>query len=140
MRIAARKYYQLYQYMQLKQQLKVITNAAQSLKGEDIVSIKVSQKSADIEAIIIVSGRSTQHVRSLANNLKMEAKRLNMKIVGIEGMDAGEWVLVDLAEVVVHIMRGETRDFYQLEELWSKPNKKPPLSAKIETIFAQKKE
>lgn len=126
--------------MQLKQQLKVITNAAQSLKGEDIVSIKVSQKSADIEAIIIVSGRSTQHVRSLANNLKMEAKRLNMKIVGIEGMDAGEWVLVDLAEVVVHIMRGETRDFYQLEELWSKPNKKPPLSAKIETIFAQKKE
>lgn len=105
--------------MKLSQQLKVVTDTIEELKGEDIVTLKVLEQSADIEAIVIATGRSTQHVRGIANNLKIEAKRLGMKVVGIEGAESGEWVLVDLAEVVVHVMIEKTRDFYKLEKLWS---------------------
>ena len=105
--------------MKLSQQLKVVTDTIEELKGEDIVTLKVLEQSADIEAIVIATGRSTQHVRGIATNLKIEAKRLGMKVVGIEGAESGEWVLVDLAEVVVHVMIEKTRDFYKLEKLWS---------------------
>ena len=105
--------------MELTKQLKVVTDTIEELKGEDIVTLKVLEQSADIEAIVIATGRSTQHVRGIANNLKIEAKRLGMKVVGIEGAESGEWILVDLAEVVVHVMIEKTRDFYKLEKLWS---------------------
>ncbi|HIM57845.1 MAG TPA: ribosome silencing factor [Gammaproteobacteria bacterium] len=105
--------------MKLKDQLKVITGIIEELKGEDIITLKVLAQSADIEAIVIATGRSTQHVRGIANNIKIEAKRLGMKVVGIEGTETGHWVLVDLAEVVVHIMTEKTREFYKIERLWS---------------------
>ncbi len=105
--------------MKLQDQLKVVTNAIEEIKGEDIVTLKVLDQSADIEAIVIATGRSAQHVRGIANNVKIEAKRLGMKIVGIEGAETGHWMLIDLAEVVVHIMTEKTREFYKLEKLWS---------------------
>lgn len=105
--------------MNLKTQLKTVINTIEELKGEDIISLKIAQQSADIEAIVIATGRSVQHVRGIANNIKIQAKRLGMKVVGIEGVETGHWILVDLAEVVVHIMSAKTREFYQLEELWS---------------------
>ncbi len=105
--------------MNLAQQLKVVTNTIEDLKGEDIITLEVLQQSADIEAIVITTGHSAQHVRGLANNIKIEAKRLGMKVVGIEGAKTGHWILVDLAEVVVHIMIKKTREFYQLEKLWA---------------------
>ncbi len=106
--------------MNLEQQLKVVTDTIEELKGEDIITLKVLEQSADIEAIVIATGRSIQHVRGIANNLKIEAKRLNMKVLGIEGTGTGHWVLIDLAEVVVHVMTEKTRGFYKLEKLWSK--------------------
>ncbi len=105
--------------MNLEQQLKTVTDTIEELKGEDIVTLKILEQSADIEAIVIATGRSIQHVRGIANNLKIEAKRLNMKMLGIEGTETGHWVLVDLAEVVVHVMTEKTREFYKLEKLWS---------------------
>ena len=105
--------------MKLKEQLKVVTDTIEELKGEDIITLKVLEQSADIEAIVVATGRSIQHVRGIANNLKIEAKRLGMKVVGIEGTETGHWVLVDLAEVVVHVMTEKTREFYKLERLWS---------------------
>jgi ribosome-associated protein len=105
--------------MNLEQQLKVVTDTIEELKGEDIITLKVLEQSADIEAIVIATGRSIQHVRGIANNLKIETKRLNMKVLGIEGTETGHWVLIDLAEVVVHVMTEKTREFYKLEELWS---------------------
>ncbi len=105
--------------MNLEEQLTAVTNIIEELKGEDIVTLKVLQQSADIEAIIIATGRSVQHVRGIANNIKIEAKRLGMKVVGIEGTETGHWVLVDLAEVVVHVMSEKTREFYKLEKLWN---------------------
>jgi len=105
--------------MNLEQQLKVVTDTIEELKGEDIITLKVLEQSADIEAIVVATGRSIQHVRGIANNIKIEAKRLGMKVVGIEGTETGHWVLVDLAEVVVHVMTEKTREFYKLERLWS---------------------
>ena len=105
--------------MNLEQQLKIVTDTIEELKGEDIITLKILEQSADIEAIVVATGRSTQHVRGIANNIKIEAKRLGMKVVGIEGAETGHWMLVDLAEVVVHVMTEKTREFYKLERLWS---------------------
>lgn len=106
--------------MNLKTQLKAVTGIINELKGRNVTTLKVLEQSADIEAIVIVTGHSNQHVRSIANNVKIETKRLDMKVIGIEGTETGHWILVDLAEVVVHIMTEKTREFYKLEKLWSR--------------------
>ena len=105
--------------MNLDEQVKVVVDVIDELKGEEVVTLNVLEQSVDMEAIIIATGRSTQHVRGIANNIKIEAKRLNMTILGIEGTEFNEWVLIDLGEVIVHIMTEKTRAFYKLEKLWS---------------------
>ena len=105
--------------LNLEEQLSVVTQTIDELKGEDVITLKVLDQSADIEAIVIATGRSVQHVRGIANNIKIEAKRLGMQVSGVEGTETGHWVLVDLAEVVVHIVTEKTREFYKLERLWS---------------------
>ena len=105
--------------MKLAEQIKIVESVIEELKGENITTINVMQQSEDMEAIIITTGRSIQHVRGIANNVSIEAKRLNMPILGIEGAEFSEWVLVDLGEVIVHVMTEKTRDFYKLERLWS---------------------
>ena len=77
------------------------------------------KQSDNIEAIIISTGLSIQHVRGIANNVSIEAKRLNMPVLGTEGVEFSEWVLVDLGEVIVHIMTEKMREFYKLEKLLS---------------------
>ena len=109
--------------MTLDQQIQVVIDTIEELKGENIVTLKVLEQSADMEAIVIATGRSTQHARSIANNIKIEAKRVGMKVLGMEGANLGQWVLVDLAEVVVHVMTEQTREFYKLEKLWSSTEK-----------------
>ncbi|MBT68427.1 MAG: ribosome silencing factor [Thiotrichales bacterium] len=105
--------------MKLAEQIKVVENVIHDLKGVDIVTLNIMKQSDDMEAIVIATGRSIQHVRSIANNVSIEAKRLNMPILGTEGTEFSEWALVDLGEVVVHVMTEKTRDFYKLEKLWS---------------------
>ena len=105
--------------MKLAEQIKVVENVIDDLKGVDIVTLNIMKQSDDMEAIIIATGRSIQHVRRIANNVSIEAKRLNMPILGTEGTEFSEWALVDLGEVVVHVMTEKTRDFYKLEKLWS---------------------
>jgi len=105
--------------MNLIEQIKVVENVIEDLKGENIVTLNVMKQSDDMEAIIISTGRSIQHVRGIANNVSIEAKRLNMPVLGTEGVEFSEWVLVDLGEVIVHIMTEKMREFYKLEKLWS---------------------
>jgi ribosome-associated protein len=105
--------------MNLDEQVKVVVDVIDELKGEEIVTLNVLEQSVDMEAIIVTTGRSIQHVRGIANNIKIEAKRLNMMVLGIEGSEFSEWVLIDLGEVIVHIMTEKTRAFYKLEKLWS---------------------
>ena len=105
--------------MNLDEQISVVKNVIDDLKGEDIVALDVMSQCVDMEAIIIATGRSMQHVRGIANNVVMEAKRLNMLVLGTEGVESSEWALVDLGEVIVHVMTEKTREFYKLEKLWT---------------------
>jgi len=105
--------------MTLNKQIKIVENVIDDLKGENVVTLNVMKQCDDIEAIIIATGRSIQHVKSMATNVSTEAKRVDMVVLGIEGKQQSEWALVDLGEVVVHLMTEKTRDFYKLEKLWS---------------------
>lgn len=97
-----------------------IIDALEDLKGQKIVELDVREMSDVTDFLIIVNGTSNRHVKSLANNVVEELKAKGHRPLGVEGQDAGEWVLVDFGDAVVHVMLPATRDFYELEKLWSK--------------------
>lgn len=88
-------------------------------KGKDVEVLDVTKLSDVMDFLIIATGTSNRHVKSLANNVIEDAKAKKIRPIGVEGMDAGEWVLVDYGDVVLHVMQQATRDFYELEKLWS---------------------
>lgn len=96
----------------------LIINALEDLKGRDIVSLDVHELSDVMDTLIIVSGTSNRHVKSLVDNVVEDAKAAGFQPLGIEGKEGGEWVLVDFGDTVVHSMLPATREFYDLERLW----------------------
>lgn len=96
-----------------------IIEALENLKGKNIVTLDVRELTDVMDTLIIVSGTSNRHTRSLAENLVEETKQKGFRANGIEGLDAGDWVLVDYIDTVVHVMQEETRAYYELEKLWS---------------------
>ncbi|NOR39582.1 MAG: ribosome silencing factor [Gammaproteobacteria bacterium] len=101
------------------QLLKIVMTALEDMKGVDIRVIDVRDLTSITDRMVIVSGTSTRHVKALAENVVLESKKNGYKPLGVEGENVAEWVLVDLADVVVHVMMPEIRDFYALEKLWS---------------------
>lgn len=97
----------------------LVTTALQDMKGVDIRVLDVRGMTALTDFMVIASGTSDRHVKSLARHVQDEARRAGVKPMGVEGETEGEWVLVDLRDVVVHVMRPQVRDFYNLEKLWS---------------------
>ena len=87
-------------------------------KAEDIISIDVKNKTSVTDNMIIVSGRSLRHVKSIADNLIKELKREKIKPIGIEGYTKSEWILLDYGDLLIHVMHPEKRSFYSLEKLW----------------------
>jgi ribosome-associated protein len=102
----------------------LIVGALDDLKAVNTVTLDVTGLTDVMDYLVISSGTSNRHVKSLASNVSMEAKKQGMRPMGVEGDDAGEWVLVDFGDVVVHVMLPATRDFYDLERLWTDPE--PP--------------
>jgi len=96
----------------------LVVSALEDFKATDIVVIDVSGKNPLTERMIIASGNSTRHVKSMAENLVIKAKAERNPPLGVEGAGEGEWVLVDLNDVIVHLMLPQTRAFYNLEKLW----------------------
>ncbi len=97
-----------------------IVEALENLKGQKIIELDVTELSDVMDHLIIVNGTSSRHVKSLANNVVEELKPKGYRPMGVEGLEEGEWVLVDYGDTVVHVMQEQAREFYELEKLWSK--------------------
>jgi ribosome-associated protein len=95
-----------------------VIDKLEDMKARDIVQVNVEGKSTVTDMLLVCSGNSKKHVSSIAENLVVEMKSADIPPLSVEGKETGEWVLVDLGNVVVHVMQDETRDFYQLEKLW----------------------
>lgn len=97
---------------------KIAADALDDMKALNVVQLDVQHLTTMTDQMLIASGRSDRHVRSLASSVVAAAKEAGFKPVGMEGEESGEWVLVDLNGVIVHVMQQKFRDFYQLEQLW----------------------
>ncbi|WP_022961324.1 ribosome silencing factor [Halopseudomonas pelagia] len=104
--------------MQIDDLIKLVEDALEELKAKDVVRIDVSELTSVTDYMVIASGTSSRHVSSLSDNVLEKAKAAGCCPLGVEGKDSGEWVLVDLGDIVVHVMQPATRQFYDLERLW----------------------
>ena len=99
--------------------------ALEDLKALEPVVLDVRELSSVMDWLVVASGTSSRHVKSLANNVLMKAKEQGVRPLGVEGERGGEWVLVDFGDVVVHVMQPAARHFYDLERLWSVQSAQP---------------
>ena len=105
--------------MKATQLEKIVVAALEDIKAKDIEVINTAKLTPLFERIIIASGDSNRQVRSLARHVEDKVREAGGEILSTEGEDGGEWVLVDLGDIVVHVMQPAIRTYYNLEELWS---------------------
>jgi len=96
----------------------IVHKALDDLKAEDVVELDVTDKTSVTDYVIVATGTSSRHVKSIANNVVADAKQAGFQPLGVEGEVEAEWVLVDLGDVIVHVMQSQIRDFYDIESLW----------------------
>lgn len=96
----------------------LVVEALDELKAVNIVTLDVRGMTDVMDYLVIASGTSNRHVKSLADHVCLEVKKAGERPLGLEGENVGEWVLADFGDVVVHVMLPATRDFYDLERLW----------------------
>jgi ribosome-associated protein len=96
----------------------VVVEALEDVKGHDIIIFNTARLPSMFERVVIASGDSNRQVKALSDRVQERVRELGARVYGVEGQSGGEWVLVDLGDVVVHIMHPTVRDFYNLEEIW----------------------
>jgi ribosome-associated protein len=101
---------------------KNVLSALEDIKAFDIVAIDIRKQVSIADYIIIASASSTRQAKALAENIRDEMQKINIPLIGIEGGSGSEWVLVDLGDIIIHIMTPSTRMHYNLEELWVSDN------------------
>ena len=106
--------------------LRQVLHALEELKARDVKEIDVRGKTGITDYMVIASGTSNRHVKSIADEVVKQAKQAGVMPLGVEGEREAEWVLVDLGDVVVHVMLPRTREFYGLERLWTIGDATPP--------------
>src|SRR5690349_22274037 len=104
--------------MDIRKKQRVVVDALEDIKGRDILVYDTARMPSMFERVVIASGESTRQVKALADNVQEKVRENGARVYGVEGEANGEWVLVDLGDVVVHIMHPTVRDFYNLEEVW----------------------
>jgi ribosome-associated protein len=127
--------------MDIRAKQRAVVEALEDVKGRDIVVFDVARQTAYFERVVIASGDSTRQVNALATSVQEKLKALGARIVGVEGRRNGDWVLVDLGDIVVHVMHPAVRSHYNLEELWGgkEVRQKPIAKAKAKAKPAAKK-
>jgi ribosome-associated protein len=106
------------QPMQSEQLVKIAVAALEDLKAQDITTIDVRGKTSITDFMVIASGTSSRQVKALVDNVLEKVKEQGIRPLGSEGLEGGEWALLDLGDIVVHVMQVATRQFYDLERLW----------------------
>jgi ribosome-associated protein len=104
--------------MDIRRKQRVVLEALEDVKGRDIVVFNTARMPSMFERVVIASGESNRQVKALADRVQERIRENGARVYGVEGEAAGEWVLVDLGDVVVHIMHPTARAFYNLEEVW----------------------
>jgi ribosome-associated protein len=107
--------------MRLNKIQKTAVTALQDIKARDITVLDVRKLTSLCDTLIIATAESTRQVKALAQHVREALKAAGASIIGVEGEQTGEWVLVDAGDIVVHIMQPATRTYYNLEELWTPP-------------------
>ena len=105
--------------MELRKLQKIVVSALEDIKGKDIEVINTSRLTSMFDRLVIASGDSNRQVKALARNVQEKVREAGAEVLSVEGEDAGEWVLVDLGDIVVHVMQPAIRAHYNLEELWA---------------------
>lgn len=105
--------------MELRKLQKIVVDALEDVKATDIEVINVTKLTSLFDRVIIASGSSNRQTRALANNVQEKVKEAGGEVLSTEGEESGEWVLVDLGDIVVHVMQPAVRAYYNLEELWA---------------------
>ncbi len=105
--------------MQSEQLRDLVTEALDDIKGQEIVVLDVTEQTDIADYMVVASGSSNRQVRALVDHVVEEARKRGIRPLGIEGHEQGDWVLIDLTDVIVHVMLPKVRDFYDLERLWS---------------------
>lgn len=105
--------------MNSEQLSKLVVDALDEIKAQDIVMLDVREMTTVTDHMIVASGTSNRHVKALIDNVAEKATAAGRKPIGLEGEDGREWVLLDLDDVIVHVMLPKVREFYNLEKLWS---------------------
>jgi ribosome-associated protein len=104
--------------MDIRKKQRAVVEALEDVKARDIVVFNVARQTAYFERVVIASGDSSRQVNALATHVHEKMKAMGVRVVGVEGRRNGEWVLVDLGDIVVHVMHPAVRSHYNLEELW----------------------
>ncbi|WP_442981116.1 ribosome silencing factor [Rhizobium sp. SL42] len=102
--------------------LELVLSSLEDSKAEDIVSINIAGKSALGDYMVVVSGRSNRHVTAISEHLISDMKDEGLGYARVEGLETGDWVLIDIGDIIVHVFRPEIREFYNIERMWAAPD------------------
>jgi len=105
--------------MQTKQLLQIITDVLDEHKGENVTVLDVEEKTSVTDYMVVATSTSERHAKSLSGYVLEKVKKQGLTPLGVEGEQGSDWVLLDLGDVILHLMTAKARDFYQLEKLWS---------------------
>ncbi len=101
--------------------LKLVIQYLEDIKAQHIVTINVSERTSVTDYMVIANGTSSRHVQAVADSVAEKVKQQGITPLGSEGRGQSDWVLIDLGDVVLHVMTAQAREFYDLERLWGEP-------------------
>lgn len=116
--------------MNLQKQQRLVIDALEDAKAQDIKVFNTTELTNLFDRVIIASGTSNRQTKSIASHVANKAREQKIEIIAYEGEDTGEWVLIDLGDIVVHCMQPAIRSYYNLEEIWGAK----PVRVKLQTL------